>query len=317
MASVNPPSASAAWSKMEIGCRLHPGPGWVASLMTCFYLLCCGKECGVNVMNIWVFLMRDWELMTSIIKAFTLKPSQKLSVIESLMGIWLSLITEHGDNSLGVDVLVTRLQVIIRDGLGGGGGGVLNTPPPPNVADWVGQILTELDHQKWPTLIFCLIKEFELVKPQHWPTWVGHTSTLADLSWSNLNIDWLELVIPQHWLIWVGQTSILTDSSWSNLNIDRLELVKPQHWPTRVGQTSTMTDSSWSSLNIDQLELVKPQHWPTRVGQICFYNTPPPSPKSRTLGAIPGYNPASVLSSMFDNVEDSFGSPFSFLRKID
>ena len=154
-----------------------------------------------------------------------------------------------------------------RDGSKGGRGG----NPPPNVADWVGQILTELDHQKWPTLISCLIKEFELVKPQHWPTRVGHTSTLTDSSRSNLNIDRLESVKPQHWPSRVGQTSILTDSSWPNLNIDRLELVKPQHWPTRVGQTSTLTDSSWSNLNIDRLVSVKPQHRPTRVGQIFFY----------------------------------------------
>ena len=140
-----------------------------------------------------------------------------------------------------------------------GGGGIKKTsslsPPPPQCCrlswsnpDWVGHILTELDHQKWPTLIFCLIKEFELVKPQHWPTRVGHTSTLTDLSWSNLNIDWLELVKPQHWPTRVGQTSTLIDSSWSNLNIDQLELVKPQHWPTRVGQTSTSTNASCSNL---------------------------------------------------------------------
>ena len=87
---------------------------------------------------------------------------------------------------------------------------------------------------------------------------IGHTSTLTDSSWPNLNIDRLELVKPQHWPSRVGQpqhwptrvsqTSTLTDSSRSNLNIDRLELVKPQHWPTRVGQTSTSTDASWSNL---------------------------------------------------------------------
>ena len=133
-----------------------------------------------------------------------------------------------------------------RGGEGGGG------KPPPQCCwlswsnlDWVGQTLTELDYQKWPTLIFCLIKEFGLIKPQHWQTRVGHTSTLAD-------------------------------SSWSNLNIDRLESVKSQHWPTRVSQTSTLTDSSRSNLNIDWLESVKPQHRPTRVGQICFYPAPPP-----------------------------------------
>ena len=87
-----------------------------------------------------------------------------------------------------------------------------------------------------------------MAKPQHWPTRVGHTATLTDSSWSNLNIDRLELFKPQHWPSRVGQTSTLTDSSWSNLNIDRLELVIPQHWPTRVGQTSTSTDASWSNL---------------------------------------------------------------------
>ena len=129
----------------------------------------------------------------------------------------------------------------------GGGGGQNTHTHTLNVADWVGQILTELDHQKWPTLIFCLIKEFELVKPQHWPTRVGYTSTL-------------------------------TDSSQSNLNIDRLETVKPQHWPTRAGQTSILTDRSWSNLHIYRLESVKPRHRPTRVGQICLYHPPPPPP---------------------------------------
>ena len=135
------------------------------------------------------------------------------------------------------------------------------------IKSWLSyQILTELDHQKWPTLISCLIKEFELVKPQHWPTRVGHTSTMTDSSRSNLNIDRLESVKPQHWPSRVGQTSILTDSSWPNLNIDRLELVKPQHWQTRAGQTSTLTDSSRSNLNIYRRELVK------------FSFTPPPPP---------------------------------------
>ena len=140
-------------------------------------------------------------------------------------------------------VILTFLKACFMLELGGGG---VSPPPPPNVADWVGQTLIELDHQKWPTLIFCLIKEFELIKPQHWLTEVGQTSTL-------------------------------TDSSRSNLDTDRLESVKPQHWPTRVGQTSTLTDSSRSNLSIDRLESVKPQHQPTRVGQICFYTPPPPN----------------------------------------
>ena len=130
--------------------------------------------------------------------------------------------------------------------------------------DCVGHIPTELYHKKWPTLIFCLIKEVELVKPQ----------SLTNSSWSYLNTDWFKLVKPQYWPTRVAQTSTLTVSGWSNLNNNRLELAKPQHWPTRAGQTSTLSDSSWSSLNIDRLKLVKPQHRPTRVGQIFF--TPPP-----------------------------------------
>ena len=157
------------------------------------------------------------------------------------------------------DISDERVCYFRQGWLQGEGGGGVNTPPPL-------MLLTELDHHKWPTVISCLIKEFELVKPQHWPARVGQTSTLTNSSRSNLNSDHLESVKPQYWPSRVGQTSTLTISSWPNLNIDRLELAKPQHWPTRVGQTSTLTDSSWSNLNIDRLESVKPQHWQTRVG---------------------------------------------------
>ena len=146
---------------------------------------------------------------------------------------------------------------------GGAGGG---NPPPMFMTELVktwqswSNLLVFLQYQII-ILIFSvkilLIKEFELVRSQSWPSWAGQASTLTDSSRSIFKIDQFELVKPQNWLTWASQTSKLTDLSQSNLKIDWLEPVKSQHWPTRVGQIPTLTDSSRSNLSTDRLELVK------------------------------------------------------------